>query len=57
MTKRMALRRPIASSIGMLCTEAMPNAVVTPHCERNSAIRSPTLYSLAISDACLLRGG
>jgi len=43
MTKRMALRRPIASSIGMLCTEAMPNAVVTPHCVRNSATRSPTV--------------
>ncbi len=29
-TKRIALRRPIASSIGMLWIETMPKAVWTP---------------------------
>ena len=41
--KRMVLRRPIASSIGTLWTEAMPKAVVTPQAARNSATRSPTV--------------
>src|SRR6185437_16503411 len=48
--KRIALRRPMPSSIGMLWIDTTPTAVETPQCARNSAIRSPTLYSLLISD-------
>ena len=45
MMKRMALRRPIASSIGRLWTDATPNTVEILQAARNSATRSATLYS------------
>src|SRR3546814_80374 len=47
-TKRIALRRPMPSSIAMLWIETMPNAVCTPHPCRNSATRSATVYVSAI---------